>query len=101
MLTLPGPPTLPLLGNLLSIPTKNAHFQFTAWGRRYGGISSLKLFLTTVVVLNDRRLVYELIKKRGSTYNSRPPFFVVEGYVAQDPANIPLVMFMPSGDKWY
>ncbi|KAB2101539.1 Cytochrome P450 monooxygenase [Alternaria gaisen] len=96
----PGPPTLPLLGNLLSIPTKNAHFQFTAWGKQYGGIYSLKLFHTTAIVLSDRRLVRELIDKRGATYNSRPPFFFAEHYIARDPANIPLVVFMPSGDKW-
>jgi hypothetical protein len=51
-------------------------------------------------VLSDRRLVRELIDKRGAIYNSRPPFFVAERYVARDPANIPLVVFMPSGDKW-
>lgn len=30
----PGPPTIPILGNLLQIPLKGAHFQFTKWSEQ-------------------------------------------------------------------
>lgn len=30
----PGPPTFPILGNLLQIPLKGAHFQFTKWAEQ-------------------------------------------------------------------
>lgn len=46
----PGPPTIPVLGNVHQIPKKGAHFQFTAWARKYGGIYSLKLGTGTAVV---------------------------------------------------
>lgn len=46
----PGPPTVPLLGNLHQIPKKGAHFQFTQWARQYGGIYSLKLGTGNAVV---------------------------------------------------
>lgn len=46
----PGPPTIPVLGNLHQIPKKGAHHQFTAWARKYGGIYSLKLGTGTAVV---------------------------------------------------
>ncbi|KAK7023183.1 hypothetical protein R3P38DRAFT_2958140, partial [Favolaschia claudopus] len=36
----PGPPTLPLLGNLHIFPKGFAHFKFTEWARKYGGIYS-------------------------------------------------------------
>ncbi|KAJ7767955.1 cytochrome P450 [Mycena maculata] len=33
----PGPPTIPLLGNLHIFPTEFAHYKFTEWARKYGG----------------------------------------------------------------
>ena len=32
----PGPPGLPLLGNIFQIPTNMPWFKFTEWGRQYG-----------------------------------------------------------------
>ncbi|KAF1829297.1 cytochrome P450 2D18 [Decorospora gaudefroyi] len=95
----PGPPTKPIVGNLHHIPIRNAHFQFTTWAKQYGGIYSLKLFHATAVVITDRRLVRGLVDKKGAIYSSRPDFFFARRYVSRDPANIPLVVFLPFGDK--
>ena len=32
----PGPPTIPVLGNLHLMPTRDAHLQFEKWAREYG-----------------------------------------------------------------
>lgn len=32
----PGPPTLPLIGNLHLMPNKNGHLQFQKWAQEYG-----------------------------------------------------------------
>jgi hypothetical protein len=32
----PGPPTLPLIGNLHQMPGKNGHLQFQKWAQEYG-----------------------------------------------------------------
>lgn len=32
----PGPPTLPIIGNLHQIPMKDSYLQFEAWAREYG-----------------------------------------------------------------
>lgn len=32
----PGPPTLPLIGNIHLIPTKDPHHQFKKWAEEYG-----------------------------------------------------------------
>jgi cytochrome P450 family 619 len=72
----PGPPTVPVLGNLHQIPTKGSYFKFTEWAKQYGGIFSLKLGPGTAVVLTDRKLVKQLIDKKGSIYSNRPHSYV-------------------------
>lgn len=32
----PGPPTIPILGNLHLMPTENGHVQFKKWAEEYG-----------------------------------------------------------------
>ncbi|OBT81397.1 hypothetical protein VE02_09805 [Pseudogymnoascus sp. 03VT05] len=61
-----GPPTLPIIGNLHQMPKKGAHFKFTKWAQKYGGIYSLKLGTGTLV---------------SSVYSNRPPSFVGNGII--------------------
>lgn len=72
----PGPPTIPILGNVHQIPLKGAHFQFTKWAKQYGGIYSLKMGTGTAIVLTDRRLVKELVEKKSAIYSHRPSSYV-------------------------
>ncbi|KAH7388705.1 cytochrome P450, partial [Pyrenochaeta sp. MPI-SDFR-AT-0127] len=92
----PGPPTRPILGNLLEFPTTNIHFQFTEWAQQYGGIYSLKLAYGTAIVLTDRRLIRELFDKRGAIYNSRPQSFIGKTYLTPGDSNI---VFLPYSDR--
>lgn len=32
----PGPPTMPIIGNLHQMPSKNPHHQFKKWAEEYG-----------------------------------------------------------------
>jgi hypothetical protein len=34
----PGPPTLPIIGNLHLMPAKNPHIQFKKWAEEYGRV---------------------------------------------------------------
>lgn len=91
----PGPPTVPILGNIPAIPRKGAHFQFTKWARQYGGIYSLKLGTGTAAVITDRRLVKELIDKRSSKYAERP-----KSYVANLISGGDHILLMQYGQQW-
>jgi hypothetical protein len=72
----PGPPTVPLLGNLAQIPPRYAHLYFDKVAKQYGSIFSLKLFGGTMVVLNDGAGVVELLDKRSASFNERSPAHV-------------------------
>ncbi|KAH8901185.1 putative cytochrome P450 oxidoreductase [Thozetella sp. PMI_491] len=74
----PGPPTLPVLGNALQIPTTGLGKKFRAWADQYGPIYSLTIGPTNIIVLCDRKAVNLLLDKRGSIYSNRPHNFVTQ-----------------------
>ncbi|KAJ7603367.1 cytochrome P450 [Roridomyces roridus] len=74
----PGPPTIPLLGNLHVFPTEFAHYRFTEWARKYGGIFSLKIGPGTTVVLTDAAIFKELMDKRTASTADRPPLYIAD-----------------------
>ncbi|PYH46717.1 cytochrome P450 [Aspergillus saccharolyticus JOP 1030-1] len=92
----PGPPTLPILGNLHQISSEKRHLQFEKWSREYGPIYSLVLGTRTMIVLNSAQAVKDLLDRRGAIYSSRP-----DSYVAQDVLSGGLrVLFMEDGATW-
>ncbi|KAG8886909.1 hypothetical protein FRB98_000784 [Tulasnella sp. 332] len=76
----PGPPTKPLLGNILEFPRDNAHFQFTEWAKTYGEIFSLKIATGTVVILNSAQSVRDVMESKGNAALTadRPQSYVAE-----------------------
>lgn len=78
----PGPPTLPLIGNLHQIPETKRHIQFEIWAREYGPIYSLMLGSDVMIVLNSDQAVKDLIDKRGVIYSSRPRFYVAQDIIS-------------------
>lgn len=70
----PGPKGLPLIGNVRDLPPPGAR-EWEHWAKHrslYGPISSVTVFGTTIIVLNDARAAFELLEKRGSVHSSRP-----------------------------
>ncbi|KAJ4986250.1 cytochrome P450 [Stagonosporopsis vannaccii] len=72
----PGPPTVPVLGNLHLVPHERPYLQFTKWAREYGPIYSLMLGTRTYIILSSPETVRELLDKRSSIYSSRPNMYV-------------------------
>ncbi|KAJ7359900.1 cytochrome P450, partial [Mycena albidolilacea] len=90
----PGPPTVPILGNAHIFPTEFAHYKFTEWARKYGGLFSLKIGPDTVVVLTDAAAVKDLLDKRSSTTADRPPSYL--GELVTNGLHMALARFTPS-----
>ncbi|PVI00451.1 cytochrome P450 [Periconia macrospinosa] len=67
----PGPPTLPFLGNAHQIPLKDFDRKIKQWSDQYGTVFSLKIGNGTLIVLNDREAIHELIDKKSRDFNDR------------------------------
>jgi Cytochrome P450 len=78
----PGPPTLPVVGNLHQIPSEKRHLQFGKWAQEYGPIYSLMLGTQVYVVLSADYAVRDLVDKRGPIYASRPDLYIAQHIVS-------------------
>ncbi|KAF7166314.1 hypothetical protein CNMCM6106_002172 [Aspergillus hiratsukae] len=92
----PGPPTVPLLGNLHLMPVSKPHLQLQQWAKEYGPIYSLILGTKTMVVLSSDTVVKELLDKRSANYSDRPDMFIGQRIAS---GNLRLVV-MRYGDNW-
>ncbi|RWA13097.1 hypothetical protein EKO27_g2010 [Xylaria grammica] len=72
----PGPPTLPLIGNLHLMPKQKGHLQFERWANEYGPIYSLILGTQVMVVISSDKVVKDLLDKRSGIYSSRPDMYL-------------------------
>ncbi|KAF8911208.1 cytochrome P450 [Mucidula mucida] len=73
----PGPPGLPLLGNLFDLPTKYDWKTYGQWADIYGTVSSRPLvsasaFGTHIVSVNSVKKANEILERKNAVYSSRP-----------------------------
>ena len=78
----PGPPTVPILGNLHQIPPEKRHLQFGRWAQEYGPIYSLILGTQVYVILSVDYAIRDLVDKRGQIYASRPDLYIAQHIVS-------------------
>ena len=92
----PGPPSWPIIGNLLDIPHDLAWRSFTDMSKKYGNcilvdnqfapaepalqgdIFCLRVYSEVIIVLGSLSAIKDLLEKRGQTYSERPFFPMVE-----------------------
>jgi hypothetical protein len=72
----PGPPTLPIIGNLHLMPKAKPHVQFQKWAEEYGPVYSLILGTKVMIVLSSDQAVKDLLDKRSGIYSSRPDLYL-------------------------
>ncbi|KAG1748494.1 cytochrome P450 [Suillus paluster] len=91
----PGPAPLPLLGNILSINTKEPWLTYTQWHAAYGDLVFVRVLDQEAVVINSQRVAEALLDKRSRIYSDRP-------YVATiEPFGFSINFgFMSYGDEW-
>ncbi|KAI6035508.1 cytochrome P450 [Pisolithus orientalis] len=68
----PGPKPLPLLGNILDMPSVKPWLTFSDWASKFGDISHLEIFGQHIVVLNSAKTAVEMLDRKSSIYSDRP-----------------------------
>ncbi|QRW02510.1 cytochrome P450 family protein [Ceratobasidium sp. AG-Ba] len=95
----PSPTTWPLIGNLLSMPTENEHVGFMQLSEQLNSdIISLRMFGTTIVVLNSSEDAVNLLEKKSGVYSDRVcPVMLREPSLFYWPGFITLLGY---NDRW-
>ncbi|KAF2828007.1 cytochrome P450 [Ophiobolus disseminans] len=91
----PGPPTLPLIGNLHLMPKEKPHLQFKKWAEEYGPVYSLILGTKVMIVLSSDKAVKDLLDRRSGIYSSRPDMYL--GRIASGGLRM---LLMEYGEQW-
>lgn len=68
---LPGPRSLPLVGNLLSLDPDNLHIYFANLVQTYGPITKLQLGRKVCIVVKSPSLAHKVLKEREINFINR------------------------------
>ncbi|KUI60056.1 Fumitremorgin C synthase [Cytospora mali] len=68
----PGPPGLPIIGNLHQMPKSRVWLQWHAWGKKYGPVVFLNMLGQPIVILHSAKAAQDLLARRGAIYSDRP-----------------------------
>ena len=60
----PGPPRLPLIGNIHQLPQENPWRTYQKWSKQYGPIFSLRVGMDTIIMLGTHTAARDLLDKR-------------------------------------
>ena len=72
----PGPPTVPFMGNLLSVSPETMLDKFQEYRKKYGDVFSLITGSRTLVVISGYETLREIFIKHGDTTSERPDHFL-------------------------
>ncbi|KAF5363832.1 hypothetical protein D9756_001140 [Leucocoprinus leucothites] len=93
----PGPKKLPLIGNLLDMPSTYAWKVWAEWGKIYNtDILHLEVPGQSIIILNSYDAAKELLERRSAIYSSRPASVMLQelsGFGFQ-------FGLMPYGELW-
>ncbi|KAF9463431.1 cytochrome P450 [Collybia nuda] len=92
----PGPKGLPLIGNILDMPTEKEWLTFARWGEKWGDITSVNVFGQTLIILNSAKVATEMLEKKSSIYSDRPTLQMGGELVGWKNA----LVFIPYGDRF-
>ncbi|KAF7343505.1 Cytochrome P450 [Mycena sanguinolenta] len=91
----PGPRGLPIVGNILDVPTSNPWLNFAKLGEIWGEISSLTVLGQTMIIVNSLEIAEDLLDTHGVNFSDRP-VMAMAGELMGFKNTLPLVQY---GDR--
>ncbi|KAJ7600849.1 cytochrome P450 [Mycena floridula] len=93
----PGPPSWPILGNILSIPKNDVFRVYKNWPEQLGSnVIHLNIAGSSLIVLNSFTCAKELLDARSRVYSSRPPLVMLNDLMSFRWS----FGFQPDGEFW-
>ncbi|KAH8099402.1 cytochrome P450 [Cristinia sonorae] len=93
----PGPPGLPLVGNVMDMPAEEAWLVYKRWSDQYSSdVIRLNVLGTNIIVVNSFEAAADLFDKKSTIYNDRPHMTMLYDLIGFGWA----VAFTPYGDRW-
>uniref|UniRef100_A0A8C6LM39 Cytochrome P450 family 2 subfamily J member 2 n=1 Tax=Nothobranchius furzeri TaxID=105023 RepID=A0A8C6LM39_NOTFU len=92
----PGPRTLPFIGNILSLDSKQPQNYFIKLAEIYGNIFTVRLGKDTFVILCGHKMMKEALVTQAENFVDRPHSSIAGRCYAEPGAGL----FMSNGDKW-
>ncbi|KAI0672490.1 CyP450 monooxygenase [Trametes maxima] len=91
----PGPKPLPIIGNMLDVPTDRMSQKFRDMSKQYGDIVHLDAFGTPMIILGSHEAAHELLDRRSANYSDRVPSVMrlISGWEWT-------FVLMPYGNEW-
>jgi hypothetical protein len=68
----PGPPRLPIIGNLHQAPAEAGWTTYRKWVEQYGPLVAVDFGGNNVIIVGDYETAKDLLDKRAQTYSGRP-----------------------------
>ncbi|KAF8907819.1 cytochrome P450 [Gymnopilus junonius] len=93
---LPGPPRLPLVGNLFDMPESESWVTYNKWKETYGDAIYLEILGSPLVILNSYKACIDLLEKKSDIYSDRPIGIMANILMGWNKA----VMMSPYNDRW-
>ncbi|KAM5536771.1 hypothetical protein V8D89_009489 [Ganoderma adspersum] len=91
----PGPPSLPVVGNLFHIPGDKPWNTFSDLAAQYGDILHFRTLGQSTIVLGGPEVVNEYLEKRASSTSDRPQTSMIDLLDQRDNFGL-----MPYGQRW-
>lgn len=73
---IPGPPVLPIVGNLPFID-KHQYLSFTKMAKQYGDVFQVHIFFQQLVVINGLETIRQALLKQTDDFAGRPDFYTL------------------------
>ncbi|KJA26058.1 hypothetical protein HYPSUDRAFT_64270 [Hypholoma sublateritium FD-334 SS-4] len=92
----PGPAGHPIVGNLFELPHNYPWLAYADWAKRYGDVTSFKVFGRAVIIVSSAKAATELFEKRSTNYSDRPRMIMSDELMEWEWNFI----HMPYTDRW-